>query len=187
LQVILWPIYLFIFAEKTGIITFSFVIESVIIVLLLPLFFAFLTKVLLTNKQQLKSKLEANLNLLPIVFLNLVIIALFAANGQLLLTNLDLMWILSVPILIFFVVNFVTSQKIGQLMRFRYPERASLSLTTLARNSPIALAIALSAFPDQPLIALALIIGPLLELPVLAIISQLLLLSNKKSTSNNVS
>lgn len=48
-------------------------------------------------------------------------------------------------------------------------------MTTIARNSPIALAIVVTAFPDQPLIALALIIGPLIELPVLAIVSQGLL------------
>ncbi|MEC3605392.1 arsenic resistance protein, partial [Bacillus cereus] len=56
----------------------------------------------------------------------------------------------------------------------------SLSLTTLARNSPVALAIAVTAFPDEPLIALALVIGPLIELPVLAFVSQVLLLIKKK-------
>jgi len=54
-------------------------------------------------------------------------------------------------------------------------------MTTLARNSPIALAIAMTAFPGEPLIALTLIIGPLLELPILAIITQILLmLKNRK-------
>ena len=48
-------------------------------------------------------------------------------------------------------------------------------MSIIARNSPIALAIVLTAFPDQPLIALALIIGPLIELPVLAIVAQGLL------------
>lgn len=38
-------------------------------------------------------------------------------------------------------------------------------------------------FPDQPLIALTLVIGPLLELPILAIITQFLLfISKNKST-----
>jgi ACR3 family arsenite efflux pump ArsB len=50
-------------------------------------------------------------------------------------------------------------------------------LTTLARNSPIALAIAVATFPDKPLISLALIIGPLIELPVLFLASRILLRS----------
>ncbi|MFP4585536.1 MAG: hypothetical protein ACLFN9_19385, partial [Desulfococcaceae bacterium] len=51
----------------------------------------------------------------------------------------------------------------------------SLSYTTLARNSPIALAIAVAAFPGEPLVGLALVVGPLIELPTLALISKVLL------------
>jgi ACR3 family arsenite transporter len=80
-------------------------------------------------------------------------------------------------------VNLFISQKVGQYMKFPYTDRTSLSLTTLARNSPIALAIAMTAFPEQPLIALSLVIGPLLELPILAIFTQLILfISRGKST-----
>jgi len=53
-------------------------------------------------------------------------------------------------------------------------------MTIIARNSPVSLAIAVTAFPDQPLIALALVIGPLIELPVLAIVSQILLFTREK-------
>ena len=57
------------------------------------------------------------------------------------------------------------------MMHLSYKDTVSLSLTTLARNSPVALAIAVTAFPDEPLIALALVIGPLIELPVLACVT----------------
>jgi arsenite transporter len=43
------------------------------------------------------------------------------------------------------------------------------------------LAIALVAFPDKPLVAIALVVGPLIELPVLALISQVLLLIRRKN------
>lgn len=104
---------------------------------------------------------------------------MFATQGQLLFENLDLMWKITVPILLFFIVNFMISQKAGQLLKFSYADKVSLSMTTLARNSPIALAIAMTAFPEQPLIALTLVIGPLLELPILAVITQLLLIKSK--------
>jgi len=61
-----------------------------------------------------------------------------------------------------------------------YEDSVSLNLTTLARNSPISLAIAVTAFPDQPLIALTLVIGPLIKLPILAIVSQFLLLIRRR-------
>lgn len=179
LQVILLPIYLLIFGETTGVIEFSFLAESILMVLLIPLGLAFLTKMFLKNKQPLKENLISSLSVLPIIFLSLSILAMFASQGQLLLNHLDLMWQITIPILLFFIVNFFVGQKIGQLMNFLNCDRTSLSLTTLARNSPIALAIAMTAFPDQPLIALTLVIGPLLELPILAVITQLLLVISK--------
>jgi len=61
------------------------------------------------------------------------------------------------------------------LLKFNYGDLASLNSKTLARNSPISLAIAITAFPKDPLIALALVIGPLTELSILAMVSQILL------------
>ncbi len=45
------------------------------------------------------------------------------------------------------------------------------------------LVIAVATFPDQPLISLSLVIGPLIELPLLSIISSVLLRWNNKKTS----
>ncbi|MDV2682839.1 bile acid:sodium symporter [Alkalihalophilus lindianensis] len=179
LQVILLPVYLLIFGGKTGVINPTFLIESIFLVLLVPLVLALLTKGVLRNKQHLYDNLMSTFSVLPILFLSLAIVSMFASQGQVLLANLDLMWKMLLPILLFFVINFIISQQVGKLMKFPFPDRASLSLTTLARNSPIALAIAMTAFSDQPLVALALVIGPLLELPILAIITQVLLVIRK--------
>jgi arsenite transporter len=179
LQVILLPVYLLVFGGTTGVINPSFLVESIVLVLLVPLVLAFLTKGVLRNKQHLYDNLMSTCSVLPILFLSLAIVAMFASQGQVLLDNLDLMWKMLLPILLFFVINFIISQQIGKLMKFPFSDRASLSLTTLARNSPIALAIAMTAFSDQPLVALALVIGPLLELPILAIITQVLLVIRK--------
>ena len=59
-------------------------------------------------------------------------------------------------------------------MKFPKQDIVSLNMTTLARNSPLSLAIAVVTFPEQPLISLALVIGPLIELPVLSVISGIL-------------
>ncbi|WP_456276202.1 arsenic resistance protein [Bacillus sp. AK128] len=179
LQVLLLPIYLLIFGETTGLIELSFLLNSILTVLFIPLVLAFLTKMCLRSKQALKDQLISKLGVLPIIFLSLAIVAMFASQGQLLMTHIDLLWKITIPILFFFIINFFVGQRIGKLMRFSNSERVSLSLTTLARNSPVALAIAMTAFPEQPLIALTLVIGPLLELPILVIISQLLLIMSK--------
>ena len=53
-------------------------------------------------------------------------------------------------------------------------------MTTLALNSPLALYISVNSFPESHLILIGLVIGPLIELPVLYGISKLLLAIKKR-------
>lgn len=175
LQLILMPVYLFVFAGTHDMIEFSFLLESIVLVLLTPFILSLISKALLKGKPMLHENLLSMSANVPIVFLCLAIAAMFASQGQVLIANVELIGDILLPIILFFIINFIISQIIGHRMKFAYAERTSLSLTTLARNSPIALAIALTAFPHEPLIALTLVIGPLLELPILAITSQGLL------------
>lgn len=110
-----------------------------------------------------------------LLFLCVAIAAMFASQGQILLEQPELFVKILTPILIFLAINFCLGQIIGRLAHFSYAEVVCFNCTTLARNSPIALAIATSAFPERPLIALVLVIGALIELPVLICVSQLLL------------
>ncbi|MFD1204872.1 arsenic resistance protein [Sporosarcina contaminans] len=180
LQVILLPIYLLVFGGTTGAIQFPILLESIVTALLIPFILSFLIKMLVRNKQQLKDRLLSKINNLPIIFLGLAIMAMFASQGQLLVTHLDLLWRITIPILLFFIINFFVSQKVGHFLKFPIADGKSLSMTTLARNSPTALAIAMTAFPNEPLIPLTLVVGPLLELPLLAIVTQMLIGISKK-------
>ncbi|WP_269411357.1 arsenic resistance protein [Lentibacillus daqui] len=176
LQVMLLPIYLFIFAGTMETVGLSTIIESVILVLFVPFLLANVTRYLFNKKKAfLEKKLISFFASSQIVFLCLAIIAMFASQGSYLINNLEVIFLILLPLLLFFIINFIVSQTVGKVFKFSYKDTVSLNMTTIARNSPIALAIVVTAFPDQPLIALALIIGPLIELPVLAIVSQGLL------------
>jgi ACR3 family arsenite efflux pump ArsB len=100
---------------------------------------------------------------------------LFNSESSVLLDNLNSIWILFIPLIIFFVTNTILDYYLSRRLNFNYEEYASLTFTTLARNSPLALAIAISSFANNELIAISLVIGPLIELPVLYIISRVLL------------
>lgn len=97
-----------------------------------------------------------------------------ASEGRNLLENPFLLLKMFVPLLAFFVLVFFAAQAVGRVQHFNKKDMIALNFTTLARNSPLALAIAVVRFPDQPLISLALVIGPLIELPVLTVIAVLL-------------
>ncbi|WP_088349779.1 arsenic resistance protein [Bacillus cereus] len=183
LQVLLLPIYLFLFAGVMKTLAVSVLVESIVIVIVLPFILAHATKFIMNKMKKaetLENKLIPFFSSAQIVFLSLAIVAMFASQGKYLLQNMNVVLLLLIPVLLFFIINFVLGQFIGRIMHLSYKDTVSLSLTTLARNSPVALAIAVTAFPDEPLIALALVIGPLIELPVLACVSQMLLLIKKK-------
>ena len=87
-------------------------------------------------------------------------------------SNLDsVIWIF-IPLIIFFAANTIIDLLVAEKVNFSYSEYASLTMTTLARNSPLALAIAINSFPGHELISIALVIGPLIELPILYIVSK---------------
>ena len=183
LQLILLPLYLFLFSGVSDSIDPSGLWESILIVLVVPFLLAQLTRSKILNRNR---RVSLNQRLMPffskaqLAFLCLAIAAMFATQGEYLLDNPEMLYLMLIPVITFFLINFFFSQMIGRLLKFSYPDRVSLSMTTLARNSPIALAIAVTAFPDQPLIALALIIGPLIELPILVLVSQSFLYLKKK-------
>ncbi|MFB9861145.1 arsenic resistance protein [Salinicoccus siamensis] len=177
LQMLLLPVYLYIFAGAIQPVPLSIIGQSMVVVLVLPFVLAHLTRYALRKKAHLLSdRLIPFFTNAQMIFLSLAIMAMFASQGNHLLDNLEIIYILLIPILLFFFINFMLAQVVGRRMKFSYEDTASLSLTIIARNSPVALAITVTAFPDQPLIALALVIGPLIELPVLMIVSKVLLL-----------
>ena len=85
------------------------------------------------------------------------------------MNNLDLFVMLIIPLLIFFVMNYSISTTVSKIQKYDYKDTTSLVFTTMARNSPLSLAIAVAAFPDATLLLLVLVIAPLIELPVLSI------------------
>jgi ACR3 family arsenite efflux pump ArsB len=187
LQLILLPVYLFLFAGTITTLNISFLIESILIILLVPFMISVVLKWVsgkFIGEYWLEENIYPKLDHVQLTFLNLAIISMFASQGEYLVQNPYVLVQLLIPILIFFVIVFIFGQTVGRFIGFNYQDTASLNLTTLARNSPIALAIALTAFPEQPLIALALVIGPLIELPVLGLVSQILLFIRNKGITD---
>jgi len=179
LQIVLLPFYLLIFAGALVSMDPVILFKSVMLVLVGPLVLAFISRRLIVRAKGeawLEDRLLPKVTVGQILFLSFAIAAMFASQGNTLLQRPEVLLILLVPVVLFFVINFMLGQWAGRLLKFSYDQVACLNCTTLARNSPIALAIAVTAFPDRPLIALALVIGPLIELPILAAVSQLLLL-----------
>lgn len=170
LQIILLPIYLVIFFSSQNTLDYSQLLYSIAIVIIIPFIASQITKFIL--KEDMKDKVTDIFTKFQILFLSLAVFCIFASQGNLLFSNLNsVIWIF-IPLIIFFVVNSIIDLLLSEKINFTYSEYASLTMTTLARNSPLALAIAINSFPGHELISIALVIGPLIELPILYIVSK---------------
>lgn len=170
LQLILLPVYLIIFFTTQNTLDYLQLAYSMLIVIVIPFTLAQLVKIILKNG--LKEKTTDIFTNLQVIFLASAIFCIFSSQGKILLANLNTILLIFPPLIIFFAVNLILDIAVSKKINFTYGEYASLTMTTLARNSPLALAIAVNSFPNHELIAIALVIGPLIELPVLYIVSR---------------
>ncbi len=180
LQVVLLPIYLLAFVGKLVQVNTAIFLESIVMVLAVPMLLAFVAKWLIPKVKGVWREIPLKIAAGQTLFLCVAITAVFASQGQTLIQRPDVLLKMLPPILIFYVVTFFLTQVIARVGNFSYEDFACFSCTTLARNSPLALAIATSVFPDRPLITLVLAIEPLIELPVMVLVSQLLLFLRRK-------
>lgn len=174
LQIVLLPVYLLVLIGSEVTMDVGSLVSSVAIVLVIPFVLAYITKLVTRNSEKFKSFLSEQGDNLQLLFLCLAVVVMFASEGKNLLDNPLLLAQMFIPLLIFFAVLFFVAQLVGRLQKFPKKDIVALNMTTLARNSPLSLAIAVVTFPEQPLVSLALVIGPLIELPVLSVISGIL-------------
>lgn len=107
LQVILLPLYLLIFAGTMEMVHLPTILESVLFVLFLPFILATLTRLIFRNRTNfLQSKVLPFFSTAQLVFLCLAIVAMFASQGTYLMDNLEVLWLLLLPLLLFFLINF---------------------------------------------------------------------------------
>lgn len=174
LQIVLLPVYLLVLISSEVTMDVGSLVSSVAMVLVIPFVLAYLTKAITRNNEKFHNFLSEQGDNLQLLFLCLAVVVMFASEGKNLLDNPLLLAQMFIPLLIFFAVLFFVAQLVGKLMKFPKKDTVALNMTTLARNSPLSLAIAVVTFPEQPLISLALVIGPLIELPVLSVIAGIL-------------
>jgi len=178
LQVILIPVYLLLFAGLIVPIQLSALVETFAVFIILPFALAGIVRWGMKkarSEEWRNDVLGRSLPNLQVLTMVVIIFLMFAAQTDIILENIGPLSIIFIPTAILFFVTFTLVQMVSRGMRFKYGECALLSCTTIARNSPIGLAIAVGLFPDQPLIQAAIIIPEVIELPVLLLVVRILL------------
>lgn len=171
LQVLLLPVYLTLFFGTSGVVEVGTLLADTAVLLLVPLSAAVICRCAIRGRERIRSEISRRGDGAQFVLLIMAVLFMFATEGQEAMNQPILLLELFIPLSVFFLLLFLVARFTGQLVGFSEHDTISLIFTTMARNSPVALAIAVAVFPDQPLISLALVIGPLIELPVLSVTS----------------
>ena len=144
--------------------------KSVLIFLGIPLLAGIVTRFALIGqrgREWYDGEFAPRLGRTALIGLLFTVVVMFSMQGEKIVDNpVDVLRI-AVPLLVYFGLMFAISFTISHRLGFRYDESATLSFTAASNNFELAIAVAVGAFGIASGEALATVVGPLIEVPVL--------------------
>jgi ACR3 family arsenite transporter len=143
------------------------VAESVVLYLGLPLMLGVATRMIVVRRrgEAGMDALKPLLNGVSILGLLFTLIVMFALKGDLILERPGIVVEMAIPMALFFAAMFFVVLGVGWRLRFPYRDAVAVAFNATGRDFEIAIAIAITAF--SPTVALATVVGPLIEVPVM--------------------
>jgi len=144
--------------------------RSVLIFLGIPLAAGIITRFALVarrGREWYETAFIPRLGPTALVGLLFTIVVMFSMQGENILARpLDVLRV-AIPLFVYFIVMFALSFLLSWLLKFSYPLAVTQSFTAASNNFELAIAVAVGTFTIMSPEALATVIGPLIEVPVL--------------------
>ncbi|MFH8410942.1 ACR3 family arsenite efflux transporter [Streptomyces sp. NPDC018019] len=144
--------------------------RSVLIFLGIPLAAGFLTRRLgekTKGRTWYEAKLIPRIGPFALWGLLFTIVVLFALQGKAITSQPWDVARIALPLLVYFAVMWAGSMALGKAAGLNYPRATTLAFTAAGNNFELAIAVAIATFGASSGQALAGVVGPLIEVPVL--------------------
>ncbi|GAA2112428.1 ACR3 family arsenite efflux transporter [Microlunatus panaciterrae] len=146
------------------------IMASVLVFLGIPLAAGFLTRILgerARGREWYEHTLLPKIGPWALYGLLFTIVILFALQGDTIVSEPWNVARIALPLLVYFIVVFSLSLLAGRALRLGYPRATTLAFTAAGNNFELAIAVAIGTFGVTSGQALAGVVGPLIEVPVL--------------------
>lgn len=174
LQILLFVPYAFLFLTilQDTVIQVSMVLvaKSVFVFLGFPLIFGFITQKLayrVKEKSWYRENFMPKIEPLSLLGLLFTVVVMFSLKGEIIINQPFDIVLISIPLFIYFAGMFTIAYLTSALFKFSYNKAVSVSFTAASNNFELAIAVAVAVFGIDSGVALATVIGPLIEVPVM--------------------
>jgi ACR3 family arsenite efflux pump ArsB len=177
LQIVLLPVYLSLLVGKVVPIPVLTLLGSVFLYLVAPLVLAYAVRLFLIRhkgRSWTYGPYKDAIGELKMWALALLVVAIFAFQPSFSDLGLVQIGLIIAVITAFFVGLFLLGLAVGRVAHLGYADTATLVFTTTARNSESVVGVAATAFAGHPLVLVAILVGPIVELPALLALSRLM-------------